>query len=160
MSREIALPNQAIYDIKASNYFECHRREMLPFVPADCHRVLDVGCGIGGFGESLKRTRDVEVWGIEPVESAAKKAAAKLDEVIHGRFNSEAGLPVGNFDCVVFNDVLEHLLDPEEALRYARILLSPAGIIVASIPNIRSLPIVWQLAVHGRWEYRRLRNIR
>jgi len=49
--------------------------------------------------------------------------------------------------------VLEHMLAPERALRYARELLAPRGVIVASIPNIRSFPTIWQLILLARWEY-------
>jgi 2-polyprenyl-3-methyl-5-hydroxy-6-metoxy-1,4-benzoquinol methylase len=141
------------YHAKSADYFEWTREEMLPFVPINCRRVLDVGCGGGGFGELLKRTRKVEVWGIEAVKSAAQKAAGKLDHVIEGLFSAEIALPPGMFDCVIFNDVLEHMLAPEEALRYARSLLSREGVVVASIPNIRSFPTFWQLLAHARWEY-------
>ena len=41
---------------------------------------------------------------------------------------------------------------PEQALSYAKTLLSHDGWIVASIPNIRYLPILWPLAAHGRLE--------
>lgn len=151
MKNTLVIPKD--YDTKSADYFEWSRMEMLPFVPSNCRRVLHVGCGGGTFGESLKRTRKVEVWGVEPVRSAAQKAARKLDHVIEGPFNPETGLPAGTFDCVIFNDVLEHMLAPEEALRYARVLLTPGGVVVASIPNIRSFPTVWQLIFHARWEY-------
>ncbi len=115
------------------------RAEMLTFVPADCRRLLDVGCGTGAFGELLKQTRKIEIWGVEPVTSAAEKASARLDYVINGTFDSGTKLPAGYFDCVVFNDVLEHMVAPEQALRYAKTLLSQGGAIVASIPNVRYL---------------------
>jgi len=146
-------PTPAGYETKAFGYFECLRPEMLPLVPARCHRVLDVGCGAGAFGESLKRSREIEVWGVEPVRSAAEKAATKLDRVINGSFDSETELPAGSFDCVIFNDVLEHMAAPEQALRYARVLLRSGGLVVASIPNIRSFPTVWRLMFHGSWQY-------
>jgi 2-polyprenyl-3-methyl-5-hydroxy-6-metoxy-1,4-benzoquinol methylase len=142
------------YDTRSSDYFRCLRPEMLPFVPARCRRVLDVGCAEGVFGESLKRTREIEVWGVEPVKSAAAIAVAKLDSVVEGVFGPEITLPIGTFDCIFFNDVLEHMLAPEMALRHARALLAPGGVIVASIPNIRSFPVVWQLIFHASWEYR------
>jgi 2-polyprenyl-3-methyl-5-hydroxy-6-metoxy-1,4-benzoquinol methylase len=126
---------------------------MLPFVPEKCNRLLDVGCGEGGFGESLKRLRKIEVWGVEPVKPAAEKASAKLDKVVKGIFGPETPLPAGSFDCVIFNDVLEHMLAPEDALRYARVLLAPGGVVVASIPNIRNFPTFWQLLFHARWDY-------
>jgi 2-polyprenyl-3-methyl-5-hydroxy-6-metoxy-1,4-benzoquinol methylase len=141
------------YDTKPEYYFEYARAEMLPFVPTDCRRVLDVGCGTGAFGQLLKQTRKIEVWGMEPVQSAATKASARLDRVINGPFNPETELPAGTFDCIVFNDVLEHMIAPDQALRYAKALLSQGGTIVASIPNVRFRKVLWDLVFHGRWEY-------
>jgi 2-polyprenyl-3-methyl-5-hydroxy-6-metoxy-1,4-benzoquinol methylase len=150
----IAEMEQLEYETKPSDYFQCPRPEMLPFVPVRCKRVLDVGCAEGAFGESLKMARGIEVWGVEPTTSAAVIARARLDNVIEGIFGPELNLPTGTFDCILFNDVLEHMLAPEKALRYARGLLAPGGVIVASIPNVRNFPIVWDLVRHARWEYR------
>jgi SAM-dependent methyltransferase len=141
------------YETKATEYFGYPRPEMMPFVPADCRRVLDVGCADGTFGEALKKTRGIEVWGVEPTKSAATKAKVKLDRVVEGLFDPTMGLPVGSFDCIFFNDVLEHMLAPELALHYARKLLAPGGVVVASIPNIRSFPTLWRLVFHASWEY-------
>src|SRR5262249_16694080 len=115
------------YDNKSADYFEYARQEILPFVPAYCRRLLDVGCGAGTFGASLKRTRSIEIWGVEPFEGAAARASARLDHVINGAFDSKTELPAGSFDCVVFNDVLEHMIAPERALRHAKVLLSQGG---------------------------------
>jgi len=104
------------YEVKSADYFQCERHEMLPFIPVDCRRVLDVGCAEGAFGESLKRLRGIEVWGVEPFHSAAEKAKSKLDWVVEGVFGPELALPEGTFDCILFNDVLEHLPAPEAAL--------------------------------------------
>lgn len=145
--------NSQGYDTKSENYFEFARPEILPFVPAACRRVLDVGCGAGTFGQLLKQTRKIEVWGVEPVGSAAAKASPKLDRVINRTFDPETELPAGTFDCVVFNDVLEHMTAPDQALRYAKVLLSQGGAVVASIPNIRYLPVLWELLFRARWEY-------
>jgi len=148
-----AVIEQLDYETKAGEYFAEARPEMLPFVPANCRRLLDVGCGAGGFGASLKQTRQIEVWGVELVSSVAAKAATKLDRVITGLFEPETKLPDGAFDCIVFNDVLEHMIAPEQALRYATTLLTPDGAVLASIPNVRHLPVLWQLGFQGRWEY-------
>ena len=141
------------YETKSATYFRYPRNEMLAFVPARSRRVLDVGCAEGTFGELLKRTRGIEVWGVEPTKSAAAVAKTRLDGVVEGVFDPEIALPPWSFDCILFNDVLEHMIAPESALRYARDLLAPGGVVVASIPNIRSFPTVWQLMFHARWEY-------
>jgi len=145
--------DQLGYDTKSIEYFQGARSEMLRFVPNNCQRVLDVGCAEGAFGESLKRNRGIEVWGVEPTKPAATAAISKLDRVIEGVFGPELALPVSTFDCICFNDVLEHMFAPELALRYARSLLAPGGVVVASIPNIRYFPTVYQLIIHARWEY-------
>lgn len=51
-----------------------------------------------------------------------------------------AELPDNYFDAVVCNDVLEHLVDPLATLAQLRGKLTPEGVVVASIPNIRNLP--------------------
>jgi 2-polyprenyl-3-methyl-5-hydroxy-6-metoxy-1,4-benzoquinol methylase len=57
------------------------------------------------------------------------------------------------FECVVFNDVLEHMENPWRALELAHGFLAPGGVIVASIPNIRNIRTLFDLVVRGRWEY-------
>ena len=113
------------YAPKAPEYFAEARSEMLAFVPETCHRLLDVGCGAGRFGASLKQSREIEVWGVESFATAAAQAARQLDRVINRSFEPDTDLPPSAFDCIVFNDVLEHMAAPEQALRYARLLLSP-----------------------------------
>jgi 2-polyprenyl-3-methyl-5-hydroxy-6-metoxy-1,4-benzoquinol methylase len=147
------LLEELAYETKAAEYFRYPRPEMVPFVPAHCRRLLDVGCADGSFGEALKRTRGIEVWGVEPTRSAAAAAKAKLDRVVEGVFDRQTSLPPKSFDCILFNDVLEHMFAPELALRYASELLAPGGVVVASIPNIRSFPTISQLIFHARWDY-------
>jgi 2-polyprenyl-3-methyl-5-hydroxy-6-metoxy-1,4-benzoquinol methylase len=149
----IAATIEIEYESKASEYFGESRPEMSPFVPSTCRRLLDIGCGAGTFGASLKQNRQIEIWGVELIDSVAKQAATRLDRVITGAFEPETNLPAGAFDCIVFNDVLEHMIAPEKALRYARTLLASGGTVLASIPNVRHLPVLWQLGIHGRWEY-------
>src|ERR1019366_10679707 len=96
-------------------------------------RVLDVGCGAGAFGGALKKKFGCEIWGVEPDLKSCGKAATRLDRAVHGRFDDKLGLPPGYFDCIFFNDVLEHMVDPAAALRLAQKFLAPDGKIVASI---------------------------
>jgi 2-polyprenyl-3-methyl-5-hydroxy-6-metoxy-1,4-benzoquinol methylase len=63
-------------------------------------------------------------------------------------------LPVGYFDCIVFNDVLEHLMDPWKVLSDSKKLLAPGGCVVASIPNMRFYDVLKQLIVNKQWQYK------
>jgi len=127
---------------------------MIAFVPSNSRRILDVGCGFGMFGELLKqKIPEAEVHGCELSPIAQSEARKRLDLVFEGAFEN-LKLPVNcNYDCIVFNDVLEHMIDPWAALEKARTHLSANGRVVASIPNIRHFPTVWKLVVYGWWNY-------
>jgi 2-polyprenyl-3-methyl-5-hydroxy-6-metoxy-1,4-benzoquinol methylase len=130
--------------------YDYRRGEMLRFLPANLRSLLDVGCASGRFVGAVKeRFPDAEVWGIDPV--AYDDNGAGFHRVV-GRYPDD--LPSGRqFDCIVFNDVLEHLVDPWEALRATRPFLAPGGVVVASIPNVRNIGLLKDLVLHGRWEY-------
>lgn len=146
--------DQLMYEGKDTSYFAVERREMLEFVPRDARTVLDVGCATGGFGRNLKTTRSIEVWGIEMMPAAAAIARSNLDHVVEGTYDSVLPeLPKRYFDCLIFNDVLEHMENPYRALDLAHSLLKPGGAVVASLPNIRYWPILRQLVWNGRWDY-------
>lgn len=134
-------------------YAEFVRPEMLAFIPGEAKSVLDVGCSVGNFGEMVKASRNAEVWGVEIDRDAARVAEEKLDKVFCSAFNKELDFGGRLFDCIVFNDVLEHMVDPYSALEYANQLLTPDGVVVASIPNVRHFGNIWALLVYKTWEY-------
>lgn len=130
------------------------RPEMLPFVPAGAQRILDVGCGAGAFAAALKRERrGAEVWGVEPDKQAHAKASQALDHALCGLFDDTLALPEAYFDAIVFNDSLEHFADHRPALRLARRLLAPAGVVVASVPNVRYWPHLKHYLFEADWRY-------
>ena len=150
------MPHEPIinnYERKVDRYYQERRPEMQSFVPEDAKVLLDVGCSEGYFGQDIKARQACEIWGVEMMPKAAAVAAQHLDRVITQRFSEELQLPENHFDLVIFNDCLEHMDDPEPALLYTRRLLKPGGRVVASIPNMRYFPVMWDLLVHGEWEY-------
>jgi 2-polyprenyl-3-methyl-5-hydroxy-6-metoxy-1,4-benzoquinol methylase len=134
-------------------YEHTDRPEMIAYIPAHASLILDVGCALGNFGQRLKLERNPEVWGVEINEYAASIAAEKLDHVYCGAFDEHLNLPQRYFDCIVFNDVLEHFVDPYSALQYAKHLLREDGNIVASIPNVRYFDNMWKLLIDQDWQY-------
>jgi 2-polyprenyl-3-methyl-5-hydroxy-6-metoxy-1,4-benzoquinol methylase len=137
------------------DYYSQQRSEMLDFVPMGVQRVLEVGCGAGEFAASIRaRTPNVVIWGVEPAAEAANIAAGRLDRVICSSFEPNmAELAGETFDCVVFNDVLEHVPDPEKILRETRPHLTEGGVIVASIPNILYFYEITRILITEDWEY-------
>jgi 2-polyprenyl-3-methyl-5-hydroxy-6-metoxy-1,4-benzoquinol methylase len=141
-------------DEKPVNYYQNMRPEMLDFIPSGARTMLDVGCGEGYFGQNLKESRGLLVWGIEVVEARARAAEDRLDTVLAGDVALLIPqLPVSFFDVVMLSDVLEHLIDPFDVLARIKTCLSPRGVVVSSIPNIRFYPTFYALAAHCEWEY-------
>ncbi|HET7276635.1 MAG TPA: class I SAM-dependent methyltransferase [Dermatophilaceae bacterium] len=141
-------PQQSVYEEKL-------RPEVYPFLPADAVRYLDVGCGSGGFGRTViaHNGPGARLVGIEPVpEAAARARLAGYERVLEGFFPDVLDSDPESFDCIVFNDVLEHMVDPWSAVAASRRFLAPGGAVVASIPSIRYLPVLYRL-LKGRWDY-------
>jgi len=89
-----------------------------------------------GVGAALKNAREIEVWGVEPNVDAAEQASKLLAHVLSDMFTHATALPDNYFDVVTFNDVLEHLTDPWEALQIAVRKLRMGGCVIASLPNM------------------------
>ena len=138
---------------KSRDYFEFARPELLEMIPTSAQQVLDVGCGAGALGESLKQRQTVEVWGIERDAAVAEIADERLDRVLTGDAEQIAAeIAAGSFDCIVCGDVLEHMRQPEEFLKAARRWLKPEGKLIASIPNVRHHSVVSSLLA-GNFTY-------
>jgi 2-polyprenyl-3-methyl-5-hydroxy-6-metoxy-1,4-benzoquinol methylase len=130
---------------------------MLRFIPESARAVLEVGCDTGRFGAMLRRRDAATVLvGVEPDRLAGDEAEKVFDRVVCGTFPAvaESVRRPGGFDAIVFNDVLEHMAKPEDALEAARDLLSSTGIVVASVPNVRHISAVGPLVIRGEWRYR------
>jgi 2-polyprenyl-3-methyl-5-hydroxy-6-metoxy-1,4-benzoquinol methylase len=137
-----------------TRYFGTTRPDMLAYVPLTASRVLEIGCGFGNFGAAIKKNQSAEVWGVEPLAAAAEAATGVLDRVLTGTVEEVLDrLPDGYFDCLVCNDVLEHLVDPWTVLSCLRSKCSANAVLVASIPNVRHHKVVRKLIWPGRWDY-------
>lgn len=136
-------------------YFKANRHEMLAFIPQNAKRILEVGCGEGAFSKALKR-EDREIWGVEMNPTAAEKAIDVFTYVLQGDFNSiYEQLPENHFDCIIFNDVLEHIYSPWDTLKMLKSLLSKDGVLVSSIPNFRFMSnFIIEILYHGEFQYR------
>lgn len=138
------------------SYYTNVREEVIPHLPARdgaALRVLEIGCGAGG---TLARIRQLhpDAWlgGIEivPLESPLYRELDHFE-----RLDVEQTLPSvepGSVDVLLCLDVLEHLRDPQAALRRLSTLLRPDGRLIASLPNLQyvkvSLPLLF-----GRFDY-------
>ncbi|MFO1448370.1 MAG: class I SAM-dependent methyltransferase [Opitutaceae bacterium] len=96
-------------------------------------RVLDVGCGTGGFCEAL-RQRGHEVMGVDP-----HAAEMGLDPAWYRTGTTDRlPFPDASFAAICLFDVLEHV-DDVAALRECRRVLRPGGLLFLSVPAYASL---------------------
>ena len=101
-----------------------------------------------------RTTLGCDVTAVEISESAAQQSAIWADKQIIGDItNSDTRSQIaGEFDCILICDVLEHLTDPWETLRWSRSKLKSDGIVLASLPNIANYKIRLRLLM-GEFEY-------
>ena len=118
-------------------------------------RVLDVGCSTGGLARALMDTGN-DVIGVDVDSDAVAQAKARgvdarlvdlsaveLSELFAGE----------EFDCIIFGDVLEHLVDPGAVLESSLRCLAPDGFVALSVPNVGHASVVLSLLLE-RWDGR------
>jgi SAM-dependent methyltransferase len=104
--------------------------------PGGFGAILDVGCGGADWFGRLRAFGAPE--GVEPDPGLAAAAARGGARVHAGAF--DAGFHPGHrFGLVLMLDVLEHLDDDLGALRHARALLEPGGVLIATVPASAAL---------------------
>jgi 2-polyprenyl-3-methyl-5-hydroxy-6-metoxy-1,4-benzoquinol methylase len=117
--------------------------------------VLDVGCASGYLARELLARGASAVDGIEPDPDDAATARAVCRTVVAGSIEEEATLALvadAAYDAIVLADVVEHLRDPEAALRGLVPKLAPGGRFVLSVPNVAHWSVRASL-LRGRFRY-------
>jgi SAM-dependent methyltransferase len=115
-------------------------------------RLLDVGCGDGLFFDRLAKFGEVE--GVEPDAHLVTATGAHAAKIHIAPFDSE--LQLGHrYDVLLMLDVLEHLDDPNGALRCAHDLLLHGGAFIITVPAFMTLWTNHDVINHHRTRYRR-----
>lgn len=144
------------YTDKSESYFSHARKEIATLLPSQCGRVLEIGCGSGATLGWLRQSRRTShTVGVEIAEAAANNAKANVDEVYCLDFE-HIELPAQNadFDVILCLDVLEHMVNPWDAVdRLVCRYLKRGGVLIVSLPNVRHYSIVLPLLFKGRWDY-------
>ncbi|MFH0798562.1 MAG: class I SAM-dependent methyltransferase [Pseudomonadota bacterium] len=114
------------------------------------HRLLDVGCGGLGVG-MLWLLQSEEAYGLEPLPVLPPQSGCKLLDEFIGGVQSRTEYVMAKaesipfeekfFDCVVCNNVLDHVHDPLAILTEIKRVLSPDGVFAFAVDahSVRSL---------------------
>jgi SAM-dependent methyltransferase len=119
-------------------YFRAQLRLMLEMIGSRQGRVLSIGCAAGGEFQAL-RDRQCRVAGID--------YSLQMLQVAQRRFHADGGVtlaradaeklpfPDASFDIVLCLGVLEYLPAYESAVREARRVVRPEGVVIYSLPT-------------------------
>jgi len=119
-------------------------------------RILEIGCA-GGYFLKAARERGWSPTGIEVSVDASQFAREKLGLDVHTGTMDSVRMEQGSFDAVFMGDVLEHVPEPMHALRIARGLLRPGGVLLVAGPiTIHSLDRRLGLAVYHAFGRKKL----
>jgi SAM-dependent methyltransferase len=144
------------YNDKSDDYFAHARKEIAPWLPKQCGRVLEIGCGAGAtLGWLRQQKRASLTVGVEIAEGAARSARSHADEVHCLDFErDELALAGEKFDLILCLDVLEHMVNPWQVVdRLVSQHLAPGGTLLVSLPNVRHHSVLLPLLLRGRWDY-------
>ena len=147
--------NAQNYSTKETAYFTRVRMDILPMLPANSESVLEIGCGNGATLRYIKEAGLCKhVYGMELTEAMGLEAKPHVDQLWVG--DAEVlihSMEASQYNVILCLDVLEHLVDPWSFVAQLSRLLKPGGCIIASIPNLRTFTVIWNLLVRGRFDY-------
>jgi SAM-dependent methyltransferase len=106
-------------------------------------RVLEIGCGHGGF-VSILRELGFDATGIDLSPWVVEFARATFGIPVRQGTLDTLDLEPG-FACIAAFDVLEHLADPLDTLRRAARLLAPDGVLLLQTPCYRGEGPDWAM---------------
>jgi SAM-dependent methyltransferase len=99
-------------------------------------RLLDVGCWTGSFLVAAAR-RGWTAEGLEPSAWACKRARARGCDVREATLDA-VDLQEGTYQAIVATDVIEHLIDPGQAVAALQAALSVGGAVFLTVPDAGS----------------------
>jgi ubiquinone/menaquinone biosynthesis C-methylase UbiE len=125
-------------------------------LPPARNRVLDAGCGTGGFLRHLESNgHDWELMGLDISPTACELARQRTQVKI--REGSLTTMPFGDhpYDAIVTGDVLYHVDDVPQVLGEIARCLKPGGIVVMNEPAYRWLWSYHDTAVESKHRFTR-----
>lgn len=124
-------------------------------------KVLDIGCSNGLVGEYLFKNKKCEMYGCDIDENSLNickkrncyKKIFKID--LNDAKQFEKYIKEETFDYIIMADVLEHLINPEQAIVEISKYLKNDGELLVSVPNISHGDIILNL-INEKFNYSKI----
>ncbi len=132
LAQEVEFPN-CVVDARRMSYFADVMNK------AGNKTALDVGSGFGFYTQAL-RSFGYRTVSINP---------GKYENAVFKQLNGDTPIPVmldkfesaESFGIVMMSQVLEHILEPDKAIKKASTLLSQGGVLACAVPNFNSISV-------------------
>ncbi|OFY68477.1 MAG: hypothetical protein A2V64_00180 [Bacteroidetes bacterium RBG_13_43_22] len=146
-----------MYQDKNKEYFNNLRMDLISLIPEnENNRILEIGAGSCETLIEIKKLKLAkEVVGVELIKlEDSQQDNPEIDRLIIGNIEDlEIDLPGNYFDVIICGDIIEHLIEPEAALRKLHNHLKQNGIIILSIPNFREYHILYRVLILADFRY-------
>src|SRR5882724_690305 len=96
------------------------------FLPSECRRILEVGCGTGELAARLSK----DGYSVVAIDTDRDSVAAALRLDVNARVATWPDFVQGQFDAVLFTRSLHHIHPIDESLRHAADSLANGGRII------------------------------
>lgn len=100
------------------------------------NKVLDVGCGVGIYGETMKEKYNVVVEGIDQSSGAVEIARRRGIKAKVADIDKKWPFKNSSFDVVMGVQVLEHVFNTDNFFLEAKRVLKKKGLLIISTPNL------------------------
>jgi SAM-dependent methyltransferase len=141
----------AAYRLKDDDPYSSHSIILARLAEGRGRRALDVGAADGYLAERLTAAG----WKVTALERDAMQAArarVRCEQVLTVDLERDTPPLSGQYDAIIYGDVVEHLSDPLRVLRDLNRHLAPGGVVVVSVPNVAHLWVRLSLLA-GRFDY-------
>lgn len=124
-------------------YYQNIRNDVLELLPERSFQsILEIGGGEFPTLQFLVEQHQAVGWGVDIYESSVQ--GIKFIQGSIEEKNTQDQIPDDHFDLIVANDVLEHLLDTQNALD-----VITGGLVALSVPNIRQVRATYHILIKG-----------
>jgi SAM-dependent methyltransferase len=139
------------YQSKTGDPYSSHSVILARVGEGKGRRLLDVGSAQGVLAQKFTE-RGFEVTCVEGSAELAALGKDKCHDMIVADLDKPLPQLHGQFDVIVYGDILEHLRNPMEVFRGFNRSLRPDGLIIVSVPNLAHAWIRLSL-LFGQFKY-------